>query len=63
MAFAQFEYEEDYPTPLKVMLTQVLPILDTMQADDTAVQDIDFAGAIKDRWVNTLVDDSIDGKY
>ena len=57
---AQFEGEEDYMTPLKVMLTHVLPILDVMQTD-TSLADTDFVGSIKERWVNLLIDENIDG--
>jgi len=57
LAFAQFENEDDYTTPLKVMLARVLPILDSLQAEGADTESMNFAGSIKDRWVNLLADE------
>lgn len=53
MALTQFETEADFTTPLRVMLTKVLPILDSMK-EDSMDEDNDFVGSIKNKWVNLL---------
>ena len=59
MALTQFETDDDFRTPLKVMLLKVLPILDSMKDDNT---DNNFVGSIKEKWVNLLtLTDSMDG--
>lgn len=52
MACNQFEQEEDYMTPLRVVLQSVLPILDTIQRE--ASDEVHLVSAIKDRWVHLL---------
>lgn len=55
MAYNQFEQEEDYMTPLRVVLQTVLPILDTIQGE--ASDENNVVGVIKDRWVNLLMEE------
>ncbi|XP_067943214.1 ubiquitin carboxyl-terminal hydrolase 25-like [Watersipora subatra] len=63
MALNQFENEEDYATPLKVMLTHVLPILDTMQTENGSSQDsADLVGCVKDQWVKLLIEDNMEDR-
>lgn len=59
MALAQFETEDDFLTPLKVMLHKVLPVLDSMKGDNT---DNNFVGSVKEKWVNLALTETMDGK-
>ena len=59
VAFAQFEQEEDYTTPLTVVLKVVLPILDAIEAEQNDTTSL--VSGIKDRWVH-LLGEHLEGK-
>lgn len=58
MALTQFETEEDYNTPLNVMVELVLPILDQIQQE--SADECELVSSLKDQWVR-LLDENITG--